>query len=132
MTRILTSCQGERILRQRYPTLTREKRDQGRNYDGPSEAQRLGLGGKNTRGVDRPGGDARDHRSPLERSARRRPRVPGGRQRAGHSHAGEAPPRSESVLPLLLPLERGWLDTLGGGGRAGGSRSSRLLLAARY
>jgi hypothetical protein len=45
-----------------------------------------------------------------------------------HRHAGDTPPRPESVFALLLPLERGWLDT-----PCGGSRGSRLLLdGTRY
>jgi hypothetical protein len=43
-------------------------------------------------------------------------------------HAGYAPPRPESVLPLLLPLERGWLDTPRRGGRTGGGATSCGLL----
>ena len=36
--------------------------------------------------------------------------VPGGCQRAGCRHAGDAPPRPESVFPLLLSLRVvGWI-----------------------
>jgi len=38
-------------------------------YDGPREAQRLGLGGEDPGGVDRARGNDRDHRSPLKQSA---------------------------------------------------------------
>src|SRR5215207_10896431 len=100
----------------------------GGSYDGPRETQRLELGREDPRGLDRAGGDDRDHGSPLERSACLGPRIPGGCQRQGRRHAGDAPPRSKPVLPLLLSLERGWLDTLGGGGRAGGAASCGLLL----
>src|SRR5215216_4037441 len=100
----------------------------GGSYDGPREAKSLGLGRADPRGVDRAGGDDRDYGSPLERSACLGPRIPGGCQRQGRRHAGDAPPRSKPVLPLLLSLERGWLDTLGGGGRAGGAASCGLLL----
>src|SRR5215208_1139153 len=107
----------------------REKSEQrGGSYDGPREAKRLGLGRQDPRGVDRAGGNDRDHGGPLKRSACLCPRLPGGRQRAGRRHAGDAPPRSKPVLPLLLPVERGWLDTLGGGGRAGGGAASCGLL----
>src|SRR5215216_1210988 len=100
--------------------------NRGGRHDGQGDAKRLGRQ-QDPRGLDRPGGDARDHRSPLERSARRR-RVPGGRQRAGGGDAGDAPPRSEQVLPFLLPLERGGLDTLGGGRGAVGAASYEFLL----
>src|SRR5215213_9672788 len=106
----------------------RRTASRGGSYDGQGEAKRLGLGRQDPRGVDRAGGNDRDHGGPLKRSACLCPRLPGGRQRAGRRHAGDAPPRSKPVLPLLLPVERGWLDTLGGGGRAGGARSSWLLL----
>src|SRR5215212_7194861 len=108
--------------------LREDSEQRGGSYDGPREVQRLGLGRQDPRGVDRAGGNDRDHGGPLKRSACLCPRLPGGRQRAGRRHASYAPPRSKPVLPLLLPVERGWLDTPCRGGRAGGSRSSRLLL----
>src|SRR5215207_1828743 len=110
----------------------REKSEQrGGSYDGPREAKRLGLGRQDPRGVDRTGGNDRDHGSPLKRSACLCPRLPGGCQRAGCRHAGDPPPRSKPVLPLLLPLERGWLDTPCRGGRAGrGAASCGLLLGS--
>src|SRR4028118_758191 len=102
----------------------------GRDHDGQAEAGRPARR-PDTRGVDRPGGDDRDHRGPLERPAGQRSRVPGRRQRAGHRHDGDAPPRSEAVLPLLLPLGRGGLDTPGGGRRAGGT-AARDVLARKW
>src|SRR5215207_3367423 len=103
----------------------------GGSYDGPRETQRLELGREDPRGLDRAGGDDRDHGSPLERSACLGPRIPGGCQRQGRRHAGDAPPRSKPVLPLLLPLERSGLDTPCRGGRAGGGAAScGLLLGA--
>src|ERR687893_532597 len=94
--------------------------NRGGDHDGQGEAGRPG-GRPDPRGLDRAGGDAGDHRGPLQRPARRRPRVPGGRQRQGRRDAGNAPPRPQPVLPLLLPLGRGGLDTPGGGRRAGGA-----------
>src|ERR671910_789283 len=37
----------------------------GGSYDGPREAQRLGLGREDPRGLDRAGGNDRDHGGPL-------------------------------------------------------------------
>src|SRR5215218_6198408 len=109
----------------------RRTASRGGSYDGQGEAQRFGLGRQDPRGVDRPGGNDRDHGVTLERSACLCPRVPGGRQRQGRRHACDAPPRSKPVLPLLLPLERSGLDTPCRGGRAGGGAAScGLLLGA--
>src|SRR5215203_2087247 len=111
--------------------LREDSEQRGGSYDGPREAKSLGLGREDPRGVDRAGGDDRDYGSPLERSACLGPRIPGGCQRQGRRHAGDAPPRSKPVLPLLLPLERSGLDTPCRGGRAGGGAAScGLLLGA--